>query len=152
MIPLCVTMLDRFQITPAVYLLLFRGEQVLLLLRQNTGYEDGNYSVPAGHHDGGQSLTSAAVRELQEETGLIVTADDLHFGTVMHRVKQSGEERVDFFFVVDRWQGEPKNLEPEKCGDLRFLPVSELPTNTIPFVVEGIQAVLAGRPYVECGW
>lgn len=42
----------------AVYLLLLRERQVLLR-RHNIGYEDGNYSVMAGHVDLGERVTQA---------------------------------------------------------------------------------------------
>ena len=54
----------------AVYLLLLREGHVLLLRRHNTGYEDGNYSVIAGHVDPGERVTQALVREAAEEAGI----------------------------------------------------------------------------------
>ena len=41
----------------AVYLVLLRDEQVLMLRRHNTGYEDGNYSVIAGHVERDERFT-----------------------------------------------------------------------------------------------
>lgn len=35
---------DRFKLIPAVYLLLRQDNEVLLLRRANTGYQDGKYS------------------------------------------------------------------------------------------------------------
>ena len=48
---------NRFSLPSAVHLFLLRGDEVLLLRRYNTGYEDGKYSVVAGH------LTAASGRD-----------------------------------------------------------------------------------------
>jgi 8-oxo-dGTP pyrophosphatase MutT (NUDIX family) len=125
----------RFCAVVAVHLLLLRGEEVLLLRRANTGYEDGNYSVIAGHLDGNETATAAMIREAAEEAGIIVAPADLRFVHVMHR-KESDEadERVDLFFAATRWQGEPEIAEPEKCSELRWSPLGALPANMVPYV------------------
>ncbi len=141
-------MRTKFPVT--VHLLFFRGEQILLLRRFNTGYADGQYSVPAGHLDGGETVMAAAAREAQEETGLRLAVSDLVFSSVMHRMEE--EERVDFFVHVRRWQGEPVNAEPDKCDELRWVNVNELPANTIPYVKTGIENHRAGIVFHEFGW
>jgi 8-oxo-dGTP diphosphatase len=47
---------------PASYLILFRDGKILLLKRANTGYEDGNYSVIAGHVEPGENFTQCIIR------------------------------------------------------------------------------------------
>ena len=86
----------RFPVT--VHLFFFRDHQILLLRRFNTGYRDGEYSVPAGHLDGGETVVAAAMREAEEEIGVRIEADDILFSSVMHR--HEGDERVDFFVRV----------------------------------------------------
>jgi 8-oxo-dGTP pyrophosphatase MutT (NUDIX family) len=125
----------KFPVT--VHLLFFRGDQVLLLRRFNTGYQDGKYSVPAGHLDGGETVMAAAAREAAEETGVQIERDSLIFSSVMHRIED--EERVDFFLHVHGWEGEPHNTEPDKCDDLRWVNINELPNNIIPYVKQAIQ-------------
>jgi len=43
----------------ACHLFLRRDDQILLLRRFNTGYEDGNYSVIAGHIAHGEDVIAA---------------------------------------------------------------------------------------------
>ncbi len=109
----------KFPVT--VHLWFFREDQILLSRRFNTGYADGQYSVPAGHLDGGETVMDAAAREAAEEVGVNIEPGDMTFSTVMHRMEGDQEdERVDFFVHVRRWQGEPFNAEPDKCDDLRM--------------------------------
>ncbi len=138
----------KFPVT--VHLLFFRDNQILLLRRFNTGYADGQYSVPAGHLDGGETILAAAAREAAEETGLRLDAEDLAFSSVIHRMEE--EERVDFFVHVRRWQGEPINNEPEKCDELGWAKIDELPDNLIPYVRQGIQNHRTGIAFYEFGW
>ena len=139
----------RFPVT--VHVFFVRDRRVLLLRRFRTGYEDGKYSVPAGHLDGDETVVQAAVREVREETGLTLAAADVRVAGSMHR--KSGDERVDFFVIVSRWTGEPMNCEPEKCDDLRFFPLDALPGNTIPYVRRALENSLAGSLWFEeFGW
>jgi 8-oxo-dGTP diphosphatase len=147
---------DRFKVTPAVHLILIREDNVLLLRRFNTGYEDGNYSVPAGHLDGNEPASAAMVREVREETGIIIDSHDLRVVHVMHR-NISGdhftpEERVDFFLSADRWCGMPLIMEPGKCDELAWYPVDNLPCNLVPYVRAALNAYFSGQYYSEFGW
>ena len=130
-----------------VHLLFFREDQVLLLRRFNTGYADGQYSVPAGHLDGGETVMSAAAREAAEEVGVKIDLDAMEFSSVMHRIEE--EERVDFFVRVQRWQGEPFNAEPEKCDDLCWVDIDRLPANVVPYVRQALANHFAGFSFDE---
>jgi 8-oxo-dGTP pyrophosphatase MutT (NUDIX family) len=138
----------RFPVT--VHLLFFREDQILLLRRFNTGYRDGEYSVPAGHLDGGETVVAAAAREAEEEIGVRIEPGALAFSSVMHR--NEGDERVDFFVHVREWDGEPVNAETDKCDELCWTDVNDLPVNTIPYVRQAIQNHLNQVPFDEFGW
>ena len=114
----------KFPVT--VHLLFFREGQILLSRRFNTGYADGQYSVPAGHLDGGETVMAAAAREAEEEVGVRIEPGDMTFSTVMHRMEGEEDERVDFFVHVHQWQSEPFNAEPDKCDDLRWVDLSSI--------------------------
>jgi 8-oxo-dGTP diphosphatase len=114
----------RHKLTGDVHLLLLNpGGQVLFGRRQNTGFEDGAWHLPAGHLEAGESVLEALIREAKEEIGVVITPEDVEFAHVMHSSASGG--RVAFFFTVRRWGGTLENragevpracLVPPRCS------------------------------------
>jgi 8-oxo-dGTP pyrophosphatase MutT (NUDIX family) len=128
---------DRFVVIPAAYVYFLRdsagGPEVLLQLRQNTGFMDGHWAAAAaGHVERGETAGAAALREAREELG--VGSVELEFVTSMQRTAHADpiDERIDFFFSSRSWVGEPRIMEPAKCADLRWWPLTALPSPTVP--------------------
>lgn len=140
----------RSQFPVAVHLFFLHQQKVLLLRRFNTGYEDGSYSVVAGHVDAGETVTHAAIREAGEEVGVTLTPQDVEVVHVMNR--KSEDERIDFFLVVRQWRGEVTNKEPHKCDDLSWFPLASLPDNIIPYVRLALERYQNGILFSEFGW
>lgn len=144
---------DRFKVTPAVYLFLHRDGKILFTRRRNTGYEDGKYGVPSGHVEAGESLRAATVRETMEEIGITVKSEDLRLVHVMYRAQHDETgERADFFFTADQWEGEPKNMEPEKCDEVGWFPADNLPGNTVDYLRHAIEHAGKGEILSEWEW
>jgi 8-oxo-dGTP pyrophosphatase MutT (NUDIX family) len=143
-----ITVHVKFPVT--IHLFLFRSDQILLLHRFQTGYMDGRYSVPAGHLEGEEMVRMAGVREAREEIGVLIDPQDMLFAGVFHR--HSDDERVDFFFQVQKWEGEPVNAEPGKCDELRWAGINNLPENTVPYVRRAIENLQSGILFQEFGW
>jgi 8-oxo-dGTP diphosphatase len=141
-------MRSRFPV--AVHLFFFRDDHVLLLRRFNTGWEDGKYSVPAGHVEIGETVIQATIREAREEIGVQLEHQDIEVVHVMNR--KSEEERIDFFLVVKRWTGEIVNNEPDKCDELSWYPLTSWPSNVIPYVRKGWENYRDRIPFSEFGW
>ncbi len=133
-----------------VHLFFFRENQILLIRRFNTGFADGQYSVPAGHLDGNETVIDAARREAEEEVNVQIEPQDIRYSSVMHRMQ--GDERVDFFVNVEKWEGEPVNAEPDKCDDIRWVNVDDLPANTIPYIWRALHNHQTGIAFDEYGW
>ncbi len=142
---------DRFKLIPAVYLVLRKGNQVLLSERANTGYQDGKYSLVAGHVDGNELSTSAMAREAREEAGITIDPGNLTLCHFAHRVNRDrpGEERMDVFFACDTWQGSIVNAEPEKCANLAWFELDQLPPNMLPFIRRVLSDISRGILYSE---
>jgi len=135
-----------------VHLILERDGHVLLAERSNTGYADGWFNVPGGKLESGEHALAAAVREAQEELGVIVDPDDVRFVTVVHHRNDLGEARVGFFFATDRWRGEPVNAEPNKCAGLLWAEPEGLPERTWPYTRAGVAQLAEGAAFTTDGW
>jgi len=143
---------ERFKVPTAIFGVLLRDDNEILLLRRfNTGYEDGNYSLPAGHIDGRESLSAALIREMNEELGIVIYQQDIDLALLMHRNADDGE-RMDVFFLIRRWTNTPQNMEPHKADNLSWFPINQLPHNTIPFILEAIEKIASKKNYSEYGW
>jgi len=141
---------DRFTLRSAVYLLLVKDGKVLLIRRYNTGWRNGEYTLPAGHVDGGVPACQEMCREAQEEIGVTIKPDELKFVHVMHQFENY--EYIDFYFEATTWKGEPRNMEPEKCDDVSWFSLDDLPDNVIPNVKQMLKAYADGGHYSEKGW
>jgi len=121
------------------------GTHQVLLGRKKKGLGVGNIVGLGGKLEPGESALDAAVREVEEESGLVVTASALvPLGVLTylfpHRESWSQESSV---FVCDEWQGTPREsdeLNPE-WFDVARLPVDHMwddARHWLPGVLAGI--------------
>lgn len=134
--------MSRFQVVPAAYLLLLRetprGTEVLLQLRgPGASYMPHHWaSGAAGHVEYGESVAVAAAREAREELGIEIDPADLRPLVTLQRTEPGNpdpvEQRADFILTARRWLGEPTVQEPDKCVELRWCPLDDLPAPLVP--------------------
>ncbi len=141
---------DRFKLILSVYIILDRDGKTLLLKRANTGYQDGNYGLVAGHVDGNEPASRAICREVYEESGLKLDPLKVKLVHAMHRIEE--DERFDLFFSIDRWDGESYNKELNKSDGIDWFPFDDLPNNTIPYIRQALDCYRSGIIYSEYGW
>ena len=133
-------------------LIMRRGNSLLLLLRQGTGFEDGNYGLVSGHVESDEGTRAAMVREGREEAGLEISEDMLTVIHVMHRNTRWDAEYFDVFMLRYNCDQEPVNMEPEKCAELDWFPINALPPNTIDYIRAAIGDIEAGATFSQHGW
>jgi 8-oxo-dGTP diphosphatase len=138
------TQSQRAQSKVAVYAIMERDGKYLLLKRQNTGYQDGNYGLPSGHVEQGELITKALEREVAEEIGAVVVRSEF-----VHLSQRASKSYVDVFFRVSEWDGEIANMEPDKCAELAWHDRYNLPQNMIPFVGQVLKRIGEGTMYSE---
>ncbi|MEV0076837.1 NUDIX domain-containing protein [Nocardia neocaledoniensis] len=138
----------KYRVLVGVHLVLLDADRrVLLGRRLGTGFGDGLFHVPAGHLEAGETAVAGLIREAREEVGVEIAPGDVEFAHVLH-----SHERVQMFFVVRRWRGEVSNREPDKCSELRWFAVGELPADMVEYCRVALDAVVAGRTFAEFGW
>ncbi len=146
-------MAERYKLIPEVCFVFIRDGKILLGRRANTGWQDGKYCFPAGHGEDKETMAEACAREAWEETGLQVDPKNLKFLHAQHRWSpdSGGHSRVGFYFSPMQDPGEPRNMEPEKCDDMQFFPLNNLPEMVAPFRA-ALDAIQRGELYSEFGW
>lgn len=152
-------MTDKFFKTPSAVIVLLtkiiNGKtQVLCQRRNHTEYAEGLFEFScSGKVESGESMKCAAVREAKEELGVDIKAEDLNFFCLEHK----REEQCDLvfykaYFIVDKFSGEPKICESEKCSELKWFPLDSLPSDMIEENKTAAKILSGGGHYFEVGW
>lgn len=136
------------KIIPAVYAIVEKGDCVLFMVRQNTGYRDGQCSLPSGHVEEGESPIEAVIRETFEEVGIKVTRNDVYHSFTLYRLIDGEDERVDLFFTI-KSEVEPVNTEPNKCEKLVWADKNNLPDNVFDYLKYVFKQIKDRKVYGE---
>lgn len=136
-----------------VHVILRDGDKILLSQR-GSPYGYGHWHAPSGKLDPDEPLTVGAAREAWEEAGVHIDPDHLRLvHTVHHRQGGGAPDRIGFFFEATEWLGDPHNREPDKCLQLAWHAVHELPADLIPYPGAGIHGYLADQHSLTLdGW
>ncbi len=145
--------METFKLNLVASLILKRGNEILLYKRINTHYENGNYGLIGGYIDGGETVYQGIAREAKEEVGIDIKVEDLKVEHVMHS-KAAGRygEFITVFLSASDWQGEPKNMEPDRCGDLFWFLQNSLPDNTVKQIRSALENINKGIFFSNFGW
>lgn len=106
---------------------IIENARVLLVKRAHPPLE-AQWSIPGGVLEVGEMVREAAIREVREETGLIVEAGDL-LG-VYDRVLRNAEQRVQYHYVLIDFLCRPAGGELQAADDateVRWYTCEELP-------------------------
>jgi 8-oxo-dGTP diphosphatase len=129
----------EFSAKVAVYLVLTKNRNILLIKRFNTGWQDGKYTLISGHVEGNETLTQAMSREAFEEAGIKILPKNLQVIHVMRR--RSNTEYVDFYLTPSYWSGTPKLKELNKADDIRWFSLIKLPRNLLGNVKKALSEI-----------
>lgn len=113
---------------------------------------DGRLCPPGGHVEKGETPTQAIIREIQEELGVSVKQEDLEFACVAAR-NTSPTEYVAYEFVIRDKDYPFHNAEPEKCSELVWVDMNDLPSEIIDDFQQILtDGIIGKKPYLEVGF
>lgn len=149
-------MKERYKLRCAVFLILTKKEDgreyILLQKRQNTGILDGKYDVScSGHLEEGESVVDAMIRETKEEIGINIFKDNLKFSSLMH-ANFDDSEYLLIAFSANIYDGIPTIMEDDKCSELSWYDINNLPKELIDTRKIMINNYLNGNNYHEYGF
>ena len=117
-------------------LALIHSDEGVLLVQQNIGA--GLWGIPGGHIEAGETVERAALREVREETGLIVT-----LGPVVGFYTVPTEEAVSVLFAATVVGGALQRVTAE-TADCRFFAPDPLPAAFRPHHRQRVLDFLSG--------
>lgn len=111
-------------------------DNCILLGKRKGGVGDGEYGLPGGSLELGESLEECAIREVKEETNLILNS-------VKKICTETDNENYLYVYYVSYVDddSELENLEPDKSENWKWYPVDDLPNplfGEIDEVIKGI--------------
>ncbi|KAH6802135.1 nudix hydrolase 1 [Perilla frutescens var. frutescens] len=125
-----------------VEVFLLKGNKVLLG-RRRTAIGYGDFALPGGHLEFGESFEDCARREVEEETGLEITKVEILTITNNMILEPDPAQLIAVLMraaLVDPNQ-KPINLEPQKCDSWDWYDWNHLPT---PLLLTLENAILQG--------
>ena len=118
----------------SVYLIIRnKNNDILLQRRQGTKLWPGFLALPAGHIDEGENAYDAIIREAKEELGIEILLENIIDTFVVSRRNKSLPPYYDVYFEVSSYKGNIKINEPEKCSELVWCNIDNLPEDMIDY-------------------
>jgi 8-oxo-dGTP diphosphatase len=103
-----------------------KENKILLGLRRSETHGDGEWSLPGGHLEEGESFEDCCRREVLEETGLSITNIQKE-GFTNDLFPEAGLHYVTLYFSADYADGKLTNREPHKCELWQWFSYGDLP-------------------------
>ena len=125
---------------PVASTILVKERQVLLVKRGNKPYK-GKWCLPSGFAETGESIAEAALRELEEETG--VKGKIVQLQDVDSCFNYFYGDLLFLTFEVELTGGEPR--AGDDADEVRYFPIEKVPKLAFPSNSKALQTYVEGK-------
>ncbi len=143
---------DRFKMPIYVAIILRKDNKILLMKRSESVINGGLYAFPGGGVEQLETITTAIIRETDEELGILLDATHLQFVHALHVKGQTNTQYITFFFQALTWQGKPSVMEPDKCDEVAWFDINILPEFMMSSHKQALSLVSKNISFSEFGW
>jgi len=137
---------DRTKIKACVGVIIFKDGKILLGKRKGS-HGAGEYSIPGGHMEFGESFEECIKREVKEETDLEI--DNISFLSLANIFRHENRQDMLGSFKADWAGGEAKLMEPEKCEGWNWYDLDNLPFPQFYPTEVAIDAYKTGKNFYD---
>lgn len=106
----------------------------------------GEWSLPGGKLEWGESFEEGAVRETKEETGITVKNPQV---ISLHNCKNEHAHFVTVGLLAHEWEGEAQVMEPDEMTEWRWFDLKDLPSPRYFPSFEVIENYVKGKFYIR---
>lgn len=99
-------------------------EDAVCLALKKRGFGEGNWNGYGGKIEDGETVGKGAVREIEEESEVVVRERDLEKVALVEFLFEDGKHLLVHTFFTRTWRGEPKETDEMRPEWFRF---SEIP-------------------------
>lgn len=119
-----------------------RTDEHVLLAMKKRGFGSGKWNGYGGKVQEGESPATAAIRELEEESGLVVQEKDLHHVALVRFYFDGTPVFECFVYITDTWQNDPVETDEMRPQwySLDALPYEEMwaaDAKWLPLILQG---------------
>lgn len=132
--------MEKEKFLSAVYMIIKNEKgEILLQRRQGTKLWPGFLALPAGHIDEGENAIDAVIREAKEELSITIREENIVDSFVVNRRNKSLKPYFDVYFEISSYEGTITINEPDKCSELKWCDINDLPNDMVDFEIEAIR-------------
>lgn len=129
---------------------IIQNQSKQILIGKRKGGLAPYYSIPGGHLELGETFEKAAIKEVSEETGLLIRNPKVI--AVTNNLRTYREENIHYVSVIlftNEYEGLCVVMEPEKCEEWSWHHLDKVPNPQFDASEYAIECFRKGKFYIE---